>query len=63
MWIVLCSGKFDQMRREIDEEQTEPPEAVAGIELGDFSSNPAPGVAHAVMLPEEEANKYYTNQV
>jgi hypothetical protein len=51
------------MRREIDEEQTEPPEAVAGIELGDFSSNPAPGVAQAVMLPPEEANKYYTNNV
>jgi hypothetical protein len=51
------------MRREIDEEQTEPPQAAAGIELGNVSSTPAPGVATAVMIPEEEANKYYTNHV
>lgn len=63
IWYILCSGKFDQMRRELDGEQTIPPEATAAIEMGEFNGSPAAGVATAVMVPAEEARKLYPNNV
>jgi hypothetical protein len=60
IWHVLCSGKFDQMSRELDEERAQ---AEAGVEMGTVSNPTAPthpgGVATAVMLPPEEANKFH----
>eukprot|EP00980_Cylindrotheca_fusiformis_P030239 scaffold24593_cov176-Cylindrotheca_fusiformis.AAC.2 len=58
VWYVLCSGKFDQMRRKADEEEIALPESSATIEMGGMSSVPVAPVATAVMVPTEEANKY-----
>jgi len=66
IWYVLCSGKFAKMERELGEDERESRRQEATVvEMGTVTPTPAtnpassnPGVAAAVMLPTEEANKY-----